>query len=61
MTIRAVGWTAFAGIMMVMGGVWWIILGIVAIANDTFFVVGEEYIFQFDATTWAGFICYSGS
>ena len=48
----AIGWTAFAGIMMVMGGVWWIISGIVALANDTFFVVGEEYIFQFDVTTW---------
>jgi len=47
-----IGWTACAGIMMVMGGVWWFISGIVAIANVTFFVVGEEYIFQFDATTW---------
>ena len=48
----AIGWTAFAGIMMVMGGVWWIISGIVAIANEDFFVVGEEYIFQFSTTTW---------
>jgi hypothetical protein len=48
----AIGWTGFAGIMMVMGGIWWIIAGIVALANDTFFVVGEEYIFQFDVTTW---------
>jgi hypothetical protein len=48
----AIGWTGFAGIMMVMGGIWWIIAGIVALANDTFYVVGEEYIFQFDVTTW---------
>ena len=48
----AIGWTAFAGIMMVMGGVWWIISGIVAIANEDFYVVGEEYIFQFSTTTW---------
>ena len=48
----AIGWTAFAGIMMVMGGVWWIIAGIVAIANEDFYVVGEEYIFQFSTTTW---------
>ena len=48
----AVGWTAFAGIMMVISGIWWIISGLVAIASDTFYVVGEEYIFQFDATTW---------
>ena len=48
----AVGWTAFAGIMMVLLGGWWIIAGLVAIINDDFFVVGQEYIFQFDATTW---------
>jgi hypothetical protein len=48
----AIGWTGFAGIMMVMGGIWWIIAGIVALANDTFYVVGKEYIFQFDVTTW---------
>jgi hypothetical protein len=48
----AIGWTAFAGIMMVMGGIWWAIVGIVALANDTFYVVGPEYIFQFDVSTW---------
>ena len=48
----AIGWTAFAGIMMVMGGVWWIISGFVALMNDTFYVVGEEYIFEFNVTTW---------
>ncbi len=48
----AIGWTAFAGIMMAVSGIWWIISGLVAIANDTFYVVGQEYIFQFDATTW---------
>jgi len=46
------GWTAFAGIMMVLMGGWWIITGLVAIVNDEFYVVGEEYIFQFDVTTW---------
>ena len=43
-------------------------------ANDTFYVVGEEYIFQFDVTTWgwihlilgfvvlvAGFYLFSGA
>ncbi len=48
----AIGWTGFAGIMMVMGGFWWIMSGIVALANDTFYVVGQEYIFQFDVSTW---------
>jgi hypothetical protein len=48
----AVGWTAFAGIMMVLMGGWWIITGLVAIVNDEFFVATEDYIFKFDATTW---------
>lgn len=48
----AMGWTAFAGIMMILAGGWWIISGLIAIFNSDFFVVGEEYIFQFDATTW---------
>jgi hypothetical protein len=48
----AVGWTAFAGIMMVLMGGWWIISGLVAIVNDEFFVATEDFIFKFDATTW---------
>jgi hypothetical protein len=48
----AIGWTTFAGIMMIVGGGWWIISGLVAIVDEGFFVVTEEYIFQFDATTW---------
>lgn len=48
----AVGWTAFAGIMMVIGGIWWVIIGIIALVNDNFYVVTEEYIFQFNVTTW---------
>jgi hypothetical protein len=48
----AVGWTAFAGIMMVIGGIWWVIIGIIALVNDNFYVVTEEYILQFNVTTW---------
>ncbi len=48
----AVGWTVFAGVMMVVQGCWWFIAGLVALFNDEFYVVGEEYIFQFDITTW---------
>jgi hypothetical protein len=48
----AIGWTAFAGFMMVIMGFWWIITGFVAIIDDTFYVVTEEWIFQFDTTTW---------
>ena len=48
----AIGWTTFAGVMMIMAGIWWIIAGLVAIFNDDFYVVGQEWIFQFSTTSW---------
>jgi hypothetical protein len=48
----AIGWTAFAATMMLIQGMWWGIAGLVALFNDEFYVVGQEYIFQFDVTTW---------
>ena len=48
----AANWSAFAGIMMVVGGGWWIIVGLSAVVDEAFYVAGPEYIFQFDATTW---------
>jgi len=48
----AIGWTTFAGVMMIVMGGWWIISGLVAIVNDSFYVVTQEWIFEFDVTTW---------
>jgi hypothetical protein len=48
----AVGLTVFAAVMMIMAGIFQAIAGVVALANDTFYVVGEKYVFQFDVTTW---------
>lgn len=48
----AVGWTAFAGIMMVMMGGWWILAGLVALINRSFFVLTQDYIFKFSTVTW---------
>ena len=48
----AVALTATAGILMVMSGFFHAIQGLVALVNDEFFVVGEEYIFKFDLTGW---------
>ena len=48
----AVGWTIFASILLIMIGIFQAISGLVAIVNDTFYVVGEEWIFQFDISTW---------
>jgi vacuolar-type H+-ATPase subunit I/STV1 len=70
----AVGWTYFAGMMMILIGFFHVIAGFVAIVNDQFYVATEEYIFQFDTSTWgwihlilgivvllAGFGLFSGS
>ena len=49
----AVGWTVFAGIMMVMKGGWWVISGLVGLFNSEFYVVTLRWIFEFDISTWA--------
>lgn len=48
----AVGVTVFAGVLMVLSGGLQAVQGIVALVNDTFYVVGEEYLFEFDVTSW---------
>ena len=48
----AVGVTVFAGVLMIMIGVFHAIQGLVALFNDDFYAVGQEYIFQFDLTSW---------
>jgi len=48
----AVGWAGFAGVMLIMIGIFDVIQGLVALFNDDFFVVTEEWVFQFDITTW---------
>ena len=48
----AIGWTTFAALMMVLIGFWQALAGLVALIEDTFYFVGQEYVFQFDVTTW---------
>ena len=48
----AVGFTAFAAIIMILMGFLWIISGLVAIINNDFFVVTMRWIFRLDVTTW---------
>ena len=48
----AIGWISFAAFMMIIIGAFHAIAGLVAIVDDNFYVVGKDYIFQFDATTW---------
>ena len=48
----AVGYEAFAGIMLVVIGVFHVIAGIVALVEDEFFVIGQKWVFEFNVTTW---------
>jgi hypothetical protein len=48
----AIGWITFAGLMMIIIGAFHVIAGLVAIIDDNFYVVGKEYVFRFDTTTW---------
>ncbi len=48
----AAGWSAFAGVVLIMAGSFQGIVGLSALFNDEFYVVGNEWVFQFDATTW---------
>lgn len=48
----AIGWTVFAGTMMVIQGFWWVMAGLIALFDDEFFVVTPDYLFRFDATSW---------
>ncbi len=70
----AIGWTFFAAFMMIMIGVFHVVAGLAAILKDGFYVLGQEYVFKFDPTTWgwihlivgivvllAGFALFSGA
>jgi hypothetical protein len=48
----AVGLSVFAGTLMVLIGILHAIQGVVALVNDTFFLVGPKWTFSFDVTTW---------
>ena len=46
------GWATFAGLMMIMLGVFHAIAGFAEIANPDSFVVTQKYVFKFDTSTW---------
>lgn len=48
----AIGWTWFAAVMLWLIGVWHAIAGLSGIINSEFYVIGREYVFQFDTTAW---------
>ena len=48
----AAGYAAVAGVVLILIGFFQAVAGLVAIIDDEFYVVGQEYVFQFDVTTW---------
>jgi len=48
----AVGYSVFAAVVLCIIGIFHAVAGIVAIVDDTFYVAGEEWVFQFDVTSW---------
>jgi hypothetical protein len=48
----AVGGIAFAGTMMVLIGTFQALSGLVAIFNDEFYVVAQNYTFDLDVSAW---------
>jgi hypothetical protein len=47
-----VGFAVFAGVMLMMIGVFHCLTGLAAILEDEFFVVGRNYAYELDATAW---------
>jgi hypothetical protein len=48
----AVGFSGFAGALMVLAGIFQAFEGLTAIFTQNFYVVGHNYLFQFNVTTW---------
>ena len=47
-----VGFAIFAGVMLMLVGVFHVLTGFAAILENEFFVVGPNYAYEFDATAW---------
>ena len=48
----AVGFTMFAGVLMIMAGAFQALAGLVAITEDEFYATTPNYILQLDTTRW---------
>jgi hypothetical protein len=54
-------WIWFAGIMLVMAGGFNAMYGVVALFNDTYYVVGPEGLLLFDLTRWGWILLITGT
>jgi hypothetical protein len=48
----AVGFTAFAGLMMILIGLWDIVAGFAGIIHNDFYAVSSNYVFHFSTSAW---------
>ncbi|HEY4992946.1 MAG TPA: hypothetical protein VII33_12770 [Nakamurella sp.] len=48
----AVGVTVTAGVILILAGVCHVMVGIVGLVNNEFYVATQKWVFQFDSTTW---------
>ena len=48
---RSAGWLAFSGVTLLIGGLFALISGLVAVYQSTFFVAGARFVFS-DLNTW---------
>jgi hypothetical protein len=53
---RGTGWTGglvvFAGILMIVEGVWHALAGVAALLNDDLYVATPDYVYSLDLTGW---------
>lgn len=48
----AIGFTGFAGLMLILIGLYHAIVGFAALWQNEFYVVTENYVFSFNVTAW---------
>jgi len=51
-SVVAVGFISFAGIVMILAGIFHVVDGIVALFNNDFYVKTDNWVFKFNVTTW---------
>ena len=57
---KSAGWVSFAAIMLVLGGVFGLIDGIVAVSKSSFYVAGAQFVFS-DLNTWGWIVMVAGA
>ncbi len=59
-TTEVPGSLVFSGMMMMLVGAFHLLMGIVALVDDDFYVTKQDYLFEFDLTSWGWVHVVSG-